>query len=128
MFQPGHRRSASSGTGLINEPDGAQSRRSNLGTGIRDGAQRPVGAAQRAGGGVLACQDGAGLLGGGGPGEVAGRVAVAAVIGALSNRIRGAAVDAILGGTEKITEKDLAAVPLEYSVQQSASAIRQPAR
>ena len=50
------------------------------------------------------------------------------MIGALSHQIRGAAVDAILGGTEKITKKDLAAVPLDYSAQQSASAVRQPTR
>lgn len=50
------------------------------------------------------------------------------MIGALSHQIRGAAVDAILGGTEKITKKGLAAVPLDYSEQQSASALRQPAR
>lgn len=42
------------------------------------------------------------------------------MIGALSHQIRGAAVDAILTGAEKITKQGLAAVPLDYSAQLSA--------
>jgi hypothetical protein len=37
------------------------------------------------------------------------------MIGALSHNIRGAAIDAILNGTEKITKKGLQAVPLDHS-------------
>ncbi|MFD7219864.1 TniB family NTP-binding protein [Streptomyces sp. NPDC056730] len=39
------------------------------------------------------------------------------MIGALSHAIRGAAIDAILTGTEKITKKSLEAVPLDHSAQ-----------
>ncbi|CAL9633093.1 hypothetical protein SUDANB43_06108 [Streptomyces sp. enrichment culture] len=46
------------------------------------------------------------------------------MIGALSHQVRGAAVDAILSGTEKITKKGLTAVPLDYSAQQSSSGHR----
>ncbi|MGV9967623.1 TniB family NTP-binding protein [Streptomyces olivaceus] len=41
------------------------------------------------------------------------------MIGALSHQIRGAAVDAILTGTERITKQGLAAVPLDYTAQLS---------
>lgn len=37
------------------------------------------------------------------------------MIGALSHQIRGAAIDAILSGTEKITKKDLVNVPLDVA-------------
>jgi hypothetical protein len=39
------------------------------------------------------------------------------MIGALSHVIRGAAIDAILTGTEAITKKSLAAIPLDHSAQ-----------
>jgi hypothetical protein len=39
------------------------------------------------------------------------------MIGALSHAIRGAAIDAILTGTEAITKKSLAAVPLDHCAQ-----------
>ncbi|MCX4538542.1 ATP-binding protein (plasmid) [Streptomyces sp. NBC_00841] len=39
------------------------------------------------------------------------------MIGALSHAIRGAAIDAILTGTEAITKKSLAAIPLDHSAQ-----------
>jgi TniB protein len=39
------------------------------------------------------------------------------MIGSLSHQIRGAAVDAILTGTEKITKEGLEAVPLDYTAQ-----------
>jgi hypothetical protein len=42
------------------------------------------------------------------------------MIGALSHAIRGAAIDAILTGTEAITKKSLAAVPLDHSAQSPA--------
>lgn len=41
------------------------------------------------------------------------------MIGALSHRIRGAAVDAILTGAEEVTKQGLAAVPLDYTAQLS---------
>ncbi len=41
------------------------------------------------------------------------------MIGALSHQIRGAAVDAILTGTERITKQGLTAVPLDYTAQLS---------
>ncbi|MCJ0875338.1 TniB family NTP-binding protein [Streptomyces sp. AP-93] len=37
------------------------------------------------------------------------------MIGSLSHQIRGAAIDAILTGTEKITRESLAAIPLDYT-------------
>ncbi|WP_405886315.1 MULTISPECIES: hypothetical protein [unclassified Streptomyces] len=39
------------------------------------------------------------------------------MIGALSHQIRGAAIDAILTGTEKITKKSLDAVPLDHTAE-----------
>ncbi|WP_406485927.1 TniB family NTP-binding protein [Streptomyces phaeochromogenes] len=39
------------------------------------------------------------------------------MIGALSHAVRGAAIDAILTGTEKITKKSLAAIPLDHTAQ-----------
>jgi hypothetical protein len=37
------------------------------------------------------------------------------MIGSLSHLIRGAALDAILTGSEKITKQGLAAIPLDHS-------------
>lgn len=37
------------------------------------------------------------------------------MIGALSHQIRGAAIDAILSGTEKITKKSLENIPLDVA-------------
>ncbi|MFF8657531.1 TniB family NTP-binding protein [Streptomyces huasconensis] len=42
-------------------------------------------------------------------------------IGSLSHAIRGAAVDAILTGTEKITKKSLQAIPLDHTAHTAAS-------
>nr|WP_232247186.1 ATP-binding protein [Kitasatospora azatica] len=42
------------------------------------------------------------------------------MIGALSHQIRGAAIDAILTGTEKITKDSLDAVPLDHTAQTNA--------
>ena len=42
------------------------------------------------------------------------------MIGALSHQIRGAAIDAILTGTEKITKDGLDAIPLDHAAQSSA--------
>lgn len=39
------------------------------------------------------------------------------MIGALSHQIRGAAIDAILTGTEKITKKSLDAIPLDHTAE-----------
>jgi hypothetical protein len=44
------------------------------------------------------------------------------MIGALSHQIRGAAIDAILTGTEKITKQGLAAVPLDYTAENQVPA------
>ncbi|GGR38970.1 TniB family NTP-binding protein [Streptomyces netropsis] len=44
------------------------------------------------------------------------------MIGTLSHQIRGAAIDAILSGTEKITKRSLGAVPLDYSAESQATA------
>lgn len=49
------------------------------------------------------------------------------MIGALSHAIRGAAIDAILTGTEKITKKSLEAIPLDHTAQK-ASALSTAAR
>ncbi|MFJ6623525.1 TniB family NTP-binding protein [Kitasatospora sp. NPDC091335] len=43
------------------------------------------------------------------------------MIGALSHQIRGAAIDAILTGTEEITKSGLDAIPLDHAAQTSAS-------
>ncbi|MEV6537056.1 TniB family NTP-binding protein [Streptomyces sp. NPDC051639] len=43
------------------------------------------------------------------------------MIGALSHAIRGAAIDAILTGTEKITKKSILAIPLDHTAQTTAS-------
>ncbi|MFC9636809.1 TniB family NTP-binding protein [Streptomyces mirabilis] len=43
------------------------------------------------------------------------------MIGALSHAIRGAAIDAILTGTEKITKKSLEAIPLDHTAQEASS-------
>jgi len=42
------------------------------------------------------------------------------MIGALSHQIRGAAIDAILSGSEKITKQSLAAVSLDYTAENPA--------
>lgn len=42
------------------------------------------------------------------------------MIGALSHQVRGAAIDAILSGTEKITRRTLAAVPLDYTAENTS--------
>ncbi|MET9760129.1 hypothetical protein ABZ016_13900 [Streptomyces sp. NPDC006372] len=39
------------------------------------------------------------------------------MIGALSHQIRGAAIDAVLTGTEEITQDSLEAVPLDVAAQ-----------
>ncbi|WP_423835787.1 hypothetical protein [Streptomyces longhuiensis] len=39
------------------------------------------------------------------------------MIGALSHQIRGAAIDAILTGTEKITKQSLEAIPLDHTAE-----------
>ncbi|MDQ0934380.1 TniB family NTP-binding protein [Streptomyces turgidiscabies] len=41
----------------------------------------------------------------------------AGMIGALSHAIRGAAIDAILGGTERVTKEGLAAIPLDHAAE-----------
>ncbi|WP_229357504.1 ATP-binding protein [Streptomyces sp. UNOB3_S3] len=46
------------------------------------------------------------------------------MIGALSHAIRGAAIDAILTGTEKITKKSLETIPLDYSAQNPSALVR----
>ncbi|WPW32010.1 ATP-binding protein [Streptomyces atratus] len=46
------------------------------------------------------------------------------MIGALSHAIRGAAIDAILTGTERITKKSLAAIPLDHTAQTTSSPAR----
>ncbi|MPY62813.1 hypothetical protein FNH08_38400 [Streptomyces spongiae] len=46
------------------------------------------------------------------------------MIGALSHVIRGAAIDAILTGTEKITKKSLVAIPLDHTAQTASSPAR----
>ncbi|MDX2856268.1 ATP/GTP-binding protein, partial [Streptomyces scabiei] len=43
------------------------------------------------------------------------------MIGSLSHAIRGAAVDAILTGTEKITKKGLQTIPLDHTAHTTAS-------
>lgn len=43
------------------------------------------------------------------------------MIGSLSHQIRGAAIDAILTGTEKITRDSLAAIPLDYTSENPGS-------
>lgn len=43
------------------------------------------------------------------------------MIGSLSHAIRGAALDAILTGTEKITKKSLQAIPLDHTAHTTAS-------
>ncbi|MBC9718401.1 TniB family NTP-binding protein [Streptomyces sp. TRM66268-LWL] len=43
------------------------------------------------------------------------------MIGSLSHAIRGAALDAILTGTEKITKRSLQAIPLDHSAHTAAS-------
>ncbi|MFE7243851.1 hypothetical protein [Streptomyces sp. NPDC057580] len=39
------------------------------------------------------------------------------LLGSMSHTIRGAAIDAIPTGTEAITKKSLAAIPLDHSAQ-----------
>lgn len=43
------------------------------------------------------------------------------MIGSLSHAIRGAAVDAILTGTEKITRKSLQTIPLDHAAHTATS-------
>ncbi|MEU4029188.1 TniB family NTP-binding protein [Streptomyces anulatus] len=50
------------------------------------------------------------------------------MIGGLSHQIRGAAIDAILSGTEKITRDSLAAVPLDFAAESSVPAILRAGR
>ncbi|WP_404829906.1 hypothetical protein [Streptomyces arboris] len=47
------------------------------------------------------------------------------MIGALSHQIRGAAIDAILTGTEKITRAELEAIPLDVTATTQAPRPRQ---
>ncbi|MFI9491308.1 MULTISPECIES: hypothetical protein [Streptomyces] len=42
------------------------------------------------------------------------------MIGSLSHAVRGAALDAILTGTEKITRKSLQAIPLDHTAHTTA--------
>ncbi len=46
---------------------------------------------------------------------------IGGMIGSLSHAIRGAALDAILTGTEKITRKSLQAIPLDHTAHTTAS-------
>ncbi|MET8748283.1 hypothetical protein [Streptomyces sp. NPDC004728] len=50
------------------------------------------------------------------------------MIGGLSHQIRGAAIDAILSGTEKITRDSLAADPLDFAAESSVPAILRAGR
>ncbi|MFE1873032.1 TniB family NTP-binding protein [Streptomyces sp. NPDC059496] len=50
------------------------------------------------------------------------------MIGALSHAIRGAAIDAILTGTEKITKAALEAVPLDHSAQSASAQAKSTAK
>jgi hypothetical protein len=46
------------------------------------------------------------------------------MIGALSHAIRGAAIDAILGGTERVTKEALDEIPLDHA----AETVRKPVK
>jgi hypothetical protein len=50
------------------------------------------------------------------------------MIGALSHQIRGAAIDAMLTGTEKITQAELDAVPLDVTASTQAPQPRKTTR
>ncbi|GHB88686.1 hypothetical protein GCM10010306_099780 [Streptomyces umbrinus] len=50
------------------------------------------------------------------------------MIGALSHAIRGAAIDAILNGTECVTKQSLDAIPLDHAAESSAKPLRKAAR
>ncbi|MFJ1847622.1 TniB family NTP-binding protein [Streptomyces sp. NPDC088146] len=50
------------------------------------------------------------------------------MIGALSHLIRGAAIDAMLTGTEKITERGLKDIPLDFAAQEATTAKPRAAR
>lgn len=52
----------------------------------------------------------------------------AGMIGALSHAIRGAAIDAILGGTERVTKEGLAAIPLDHAAETATSPLKKAAR
>jgi hypothetical protein len=49
------------------------------------------------------------------------------MIGALSHAIRGAAIDAILNGTERVTKEGLDAIPLDHAAE-SVRPARKPTR
>lgn len=50
------------------------------------------------------------------------------MIGALSHAIRGAAIDAILDGTERVTKDGIAAIPLDHAAESAASPLEQATR
>jgi hypothetical protein len=49
------------------------------------------------------------------------------MIGALSHAIRGAAIDAILGGTERVSKEGLAAIPLDHTAETTRKPLRKAA-
>lgn len=49
----------------------------------------------------------------------------AGMIGALSHAIRGAAIDAILSGTERVTREGLAAIPLDHAAETQKKPLKQ---
>ncbi|MFD4613104.1 TniB family NTP-binding protein [Streptomyces sp. NPDC058440] len=52
----------------------------------------------------------------------------AGMIGALSHAIRGAAIDAILSGTERVTKEGLAAIPLDHAAETQKKPARKARR
>jgi hypothetical protein len=50
------------------------------------------------------------------------------MIGALSHAIRGAAIDAILSGTERVTKETIDAIPLDHAAEIAASPSKKAAR
>jgi hypothetical protein len=52
----------------------------------------------------------------------------AGMIGALSHAIRGAAIDAILSGTERVTKEGLAAIPLDHAAESQKKPLKKAAR
>ncbi|MFE3827849.1 hypothetical protein [Streptomyces sp. NPDC059092] len=46
------------------------------------------------------------------------------MIGALSHAIRGAAIDAILSGTERVTKEGIDAIPLDHAAETMAKPLK----